>query len=97
MYILRAVDGLSSIIAVQSGEPTNLKPLDKTLFYCTVERAAGHFNGHDKGGIEFIEPIECRKSVTCSVSVWHGFHGSNLELHSMNGQSRVTLQDYITK
>jgi hypothetical protein len=52
MYILRTVDGLSSIVAVQSGEPTNLKPLDKTLLHWTVDIAAGHFNGHDKGRIE---------------------------------------------
>jgi hypothetical protein len=52
MYILRTVDGLASIVAVQSGEPTNLKPLDKSLLYWTVDIAAGHFNDHDKGGIE---------------------------------------------
>jgi hypothetical protein len=52
MYILRTVDNLLSIVAVQSGEPTDLEPLDKTLSYCTVDIAAGHFNGHDKGGIE---------------------------------------------
>jgi hypothetical protein len=33
MYILRAVDGLASIVAVQSGEPTNLEPLDKSILY----------------------------------------------------------------
>jgi hypothetical protein len=52
MYILQTVDGLASIVAVQSGEPTNLEPLDKSLLYWTVDIAAGHFNGHDKGGIE---------------------------------------------
>jgi hypothetical protein len=52
MYILRTVDGLSSIVAVQSGEPTNLKPLDKTLFRSTVDIAAGQFNGHNRDGIE---------------------------------------------
>jgi hypothetical protein len=52
MYILRTVDGLPSFVVVQSGEPTNLDSLDKTLLYWTVDIATGHFNGHDKGGIE---------------------------------------------
>jgi hypothetical protein len=30
---------LSLIVAVQSGEPTNLEPLDKTLLYWTVDIA----------------------------------------------------------
>jgi hypothetical protein len=51
MYILRTVD-VSSIVAVQSGKPTNFKPHDRKLLYLTVDIAAGHFNGHDKGGIE---------------------------------------------
>jgi hypothetical protein len=61
MYILRTVDDFSSIVAVQSGAPTNLKPLDKTLLHWTVDIAAGHFNGHDKGGIE-IQIYQTRRT-----------------------------------
>jgi hypothetical protein len=71
MYILRTVDGLSSILAVQSGQPTNLEPLNKTLLYWTVRIAADISTVKIRAGskFKFIEPVECRKLVTCNVSI----------------------------